>query len=387
MNIKTFTTQKVATKLRNPKVRFNSFVNHAATKIPFARIKQEETILSHNGDDAMENPVLQKITFEKTFFTREKADEILKEIGFEDYTFSETDTHLTVVNDSADQEKESKDIPGKVSGLTFSVYKEEISEEPKDEPKEEEKSASEIEKTEKDELPRFRELEDSTPVSEPAPEEIENAAKKPEKKPVKGSKDKPEKDKDKKPKKKYDGWAAYCSGETSMSGVMGDADDGTPIGFYELTNAMTIAVSNNLKASDYSGVQAVCAQFADALISIDKTYRGIVSPAAEVTNSATEEPKPADETVEPEEEKKAETPVDPLESLKAEIVAMRAEMAELRGKSAVTAIGSKSIQEDVSQKSDTVDTYKAERLKREAEELEKDRKFAEKLHKNIIGIK
>lgn len=352
----------------------------------------------------MKQSILQRIKFDKTKFTEEKATEFMTSLGFSDFELQDRDQYFVVENSEADQSVEGRDIEGKQEGTIFSVYK-----------SEEEVSEKESSKMDISVLPRYREYADTgepapgsdVPVestetqdnqTEPenlcatcesvdvsTPVEVENAEKGKDKDKGKGKdKDKP---KPAKGKKKFDEFSAWWSQSEEFAGALSDGDDGGfPPGTNEMTMAMFAAFKNCLRRKDEAGARKVVLDYAEAVIQLQRVYESFTGTASEETKTAEVviEEKSEEKVIDaPQEAQKGDT-ISELELLKQQVDSLKGEIESLRKDKVV--FGSKAISDSNDFSTKEKEKVKSDRELREAEERKKDQEFSLKMARNQIGL-
>lgn len=71
---------------------------------------------------------------------------------------------------------------------------------------------------------------------------------------------------------KFDDFMAFFSDGMTLAEVLKDGDDGLPPGFYEATNAMIVAMRNNLMSGNTGGVNAVARDFGSLVVALANTF-------------------------------------------------------------------------------------------------------------------
>lgn len=255
----TKTVSRVGKVITDPQPQFVSLVNHGANQTPFKVVKSEHIMTKQKKAEAGDTPALQRIELSKSQFeTEDSAIAYLAEHGYEGTLSSTEDSWVAVAKeegefdslDSIDNEdgtvrfvgvlKQEEEVP---EGETQT--KAEESDEPEEVPTEDEAPEGETE-----ESPEGEETTEKEESPEGEGEQAEET-----------TTDEPD-DLQKQVLAKYDKWDATYSNETSIAGVLEDAQWDEPFpSFHAICHAMGVALRNKLADGDTAGAGEVLSEF------------------------------------------------------------------------------------------------------------------------------
>ena len=253
--------KKVARIISDPVVNFVSLVSHAANQTPFKKIKNDESVddvldstanellqlsakvsMDDETDVEVSRPesgsvMMQKMEFDKEYFTKKIANEKLKELGFTDYTILSEDNKWIAKSDFYEQFEDNIGTINGGEGLKLFIGKIK-----KDNEEVEEPSVELTESMSETGLAIELKIEDNTILKQMDSTVVQ----------------------------KFDKWSAYYCGDKTLAEAIEDGleYDPLPFGTEELMAAFMGAVKTACRENDSSAIRTAANDMGDILVAL-----------------------------------------------------------------------------------------------------------------------